>query len=102
MPSDLMSDHDLHATIARREALLEQLRDVLTEDLRLTLPREQIEPDTPMFGTGLALDSIDAVDLIVGIERRTGIRINDDQPGRLGLRSINMTINYLLAAQGGT
>jgi len=100
---DSDEDAQLDAYVARRLALLEQLRDVLTEDLRLSIPRDQIEPDTPLFGTGLALDSIDAVDLIVGIERRTGVRINDDQAGRLGLRSINMTINYLLAAgEGGS
>lgn len=94
-----MPASELEAYVASREQLLEQLRDVLLEDLRLAIPREQIEPDTPLFGTGLALDSIDAVDLIVGIERRTGVRISDDQAGRLGLRSVNMTINYLLAAK---
>lgn len=84
--------------IARREALLDQIRAVLIEDLRVSLPAEQIDPDTPLFGTGLALDSIDAVDLIVGLERRTGVRLADDASSRLGLRSVNMTINYLLAA----
>ena len=96
-----MTGAELHAYVAEREARLEQLRDVLVDDLRLTIPREQIQPDTPLFGTGLALDSIDAVDLIVGIERRTGVRIQDDAVGRLGLRSVNMVINYLLAAQAG-
>ena len=94
-----MTGAELQAYVADREAKLEQLRDVLVDDLRLALPREQIQPDTPLFGTGLALDSIDAVDLIVGIERRTGVRIEDDAVGRLGLRSVNMVINYLLAAQ---
>ena len=73
-----MTGAELQAYVADREAKLEQLRDVLVDDLRLALPREQIQPDTPLFGTGLALDSIDAVDLIVGIERRTGVRIEDD------------------------
>jgi acyl carrier protein len=88
--------------IARREALLEQVRAVLVEDLRISLPAEQIDPDTPLFGTGLALDSIDAVDLIVGLERRTGVRLADDAASRLGLRTVNMTINYLLASLGQT
>jgi acyl carrier protein len=88
--------------VARREQLLGQVRAVLIEDLRVELPAEQIDPDTPLFGTGLALDSIDAVDLIVGLERRTGVRLADDVPGRLGLRSVAMVVNYLLAAKGET
>jgi acyl carrier protein len=88
--------------VARREHLLAQVRAVLIEDLRVELPGEQIDPDTPLFGTGLALDSIDAVDLIVGLERRTGVRLADDVPGRLGLRSVAMVVNYLLAAKGET
>lgn len=92
----------LDSYVARRELLLDQVRAVLIEDLRVGLPADQIDPDTPLFGTGLALDSIDAVDLIVGIERRTGVRLADDVPGRLGLRSVAMVVNYLLAAKGET
>jgi acyl carrier protein len=95
-----MDEAQLTAYVARREALLDTIREVLVSDLRVALPREQIDPDTPLFGTGLALDSIDAVDLIVALERRTGVRIEDDPAGRLGLRTINMTISYMLAARG--
>lgn len=90
----------LDGYLARREALLDQIRALLVEDLRIDIPPEQIDPDTPLFGTGLALDSIDAVDFVVGLERRTGVRMADDALGRMGLRSVNMVINYLLAAQG--
>ncbi|MFV8756120.1 acyl carrier protein [Nannocystaceae bacterium ST9] len=92
----------LESYVGKREQLLAQVRAVLIEDLRVGLPAEQIDPDTPLFGTGLALDSIDAVDLIVGLERRTGVRLADDVPGRLGLRSVAMVVNYLLAAKGET
>lgn len=88
--------------LVRRQALLDSIRALLVEDLRIELPPEQIDPDTPLFGTGLALDSIDAVDLVVAIERRTGVRLADDAMGRMGLRSVNMVVNYLLAAQEQT
>lgn len=94
----MLTDDRLRAYVARRRELLEHIRDVLVTDMRVSVPPEQIDPDTPLFGTGLALDSIDVVDLIVGIERRLGVRMQDDEAGRLALRSINMTINYLLAA----
>lgn len=93
---------DLEAYVARREQLLDVIRSVLIEDLQLSLPAEQIDPDTPLIATGLALDSIDAVDLVIGIEQRTGVRILDDESGRLALRSLNMVVNYLLAAEEAT
>lgn len=96
----MLTGEALERYVARREALLAQVRATLVEDLRVPLPPEQIDPDTPLFGTGLALDSIDAVDLIVGLERRTGVRLSDDVAGRLGLRSVAMVINYMLAAKG--
>lgn len=93
-------DAEISAYVARREALLAQVRMILIEDLRIPLAPEQIDPDTPLFGTGLALDSIDAVDLVVGLERRTGVRIEDDVLGRAALRSVNMVVNLVLAANG--
>jgi acyl carrier protein len=90
---------DPTAYVAKREALLAMIRAVLIEDLSVALPAEQIDPDTPLIATGLALDSIDAVDLVVGIEQRTGVRILDDDDGRLALRSLNMVVNYLLARE---
>lgn len=87
------------AYVARREELLAVVRAILVEDLRIPLEPAQIDPDTPLFGTGLALDSIDAVDLVVGIEQRTGVRIEDGVIGRLGLRSVNMIVNLVLAAR---
>lgn len=95
-------DAALSAYVARREELLAVVRSILIEDLRIPLAPEQIDPDTPLFGTGLALDSIDAVDLVVGIERRTGVRIEDDLLGRLALRSVNMVVNLVLGANGET
>jgi acyl carrier protein len=93
---------DPAAYVARREQLLAAIRSVLIEDLSVVLPAEQIDPDTPLIATGLALDSIDAVDLVVGIEQRTGVRILDDDDGRLALRSLNMVVNYLLAREGAS
>lgn len=90
---------ELEAYVARREALLDAIRAVLVDELRVPLPPEQIDPDTPLFGTGLALDSIDAVDLVVGIEQRTGVRVSDDEAGRLALRTLNMAVSYIIASE---
>jgi acyl carrier protein len=91
---------ELGEYLERRERLLDDLRGLLVDELRVTLPPDQIDPDTPLFGTGLAFDSIDAVDLVIAIERQLDVRIRDDEMGRLALRSLNMLASYVLAARG--
>lgn len=81
--------------MATREELLELVRDVLVERLKLSVDRDQIQPDTPLFGTGLGLDSVDAVDLAVGLEERTRVKIPDDWRGRVALRSVNHLVGFL-------
>lgn len=90
------------AYLARRLALLEVVRSVLVEDLRIRLDRESIDPDLSLFGTGLGLDSIDTVDLVTHLERRTGVRVPDDASGRVWLRSVNTLVDLLERGPGGT
>ena len=79
-----------------RETLLLALRRVLIEQLKLRIEPTQVQPDTPLFGTGLGLDSVDAVDLVVGLEKETGIRVPEDARGRAGLRTVNTLLTLLL------
>ncbi len=83
----------------RRSDLLDTLRTALIDDLRVRVEPDQIQPDTPLFGTGLGLDSVDAVDLIVGLESRLGVRIPDDREGRASLRTVNKLIGMLAKLQ---
>lgn len=83
------------AYLARRQALLDVVRTVLVEDLRIRLDRESIDPDLSLFGTGLGLDSVDTVDLVTHLERRTGVRVPDDASGRVWLRSVNTLVDLL-------
>ena len=41
-----------------------------------------IDDDAPLFGTGLGLDSVDALELVVALEHAYGIQVADDQIGR--------------------
>lgn len=82
---------------ATRDEVLELVRDILVERLRLQVQRDQIQPDTPLFGTGLGLDSVDAVDLAVGVEERSGVKIPDDWRSRVTLRTVNTLVAHLLA-----
>ena len=82
--------------LRRREELLEVVRDVLLDRLKVPYDRDQIQPDTSLFGTGLGLDSIDAIDLVVGVQERTGVRVPDDLRGRAALRSVNKLVSLLI------
>ena len=56
---------------------------------------EDIPDDQPLFGGGLGLDSIDALELIVLLDRHYGIRMTDPQQGREVLRSIDSIAAYI-------
>src|SRR5690606_30556475 len=69
----LLAEH-----LARHEDALNRIRDVLVTNLKVALPPEQIELDAPLFGTGLGLDSVNAVELVVAIEQEFDLRLAED------------------------
>lgn len=87
---------------AERAAVLDRVREVLVEAARLTRAPDEIDPDTPLFGTGLALDSIDALELVVALEHAFGVPLSDDRAGpALALRTVNTVVDRVLAAREG-
>ena len=66
--------------------LKKQIIDVL--NLEEVKP-EDIDNDAPLFGEGLGLDSIDALELIVMMEKVYGIKIKDPSAGKEIFKSIN-------------
>jgi acyl carrier protein len=87
---------ELTERLRRREEVLVTLRSILVRDLRVRLAPDQIDPDIPLFGSGVALDSIDAVDFVVAIEHAFAVRVPDDMMGRAALRSLNTTIDFII------
>jgi glycine cleavage system aminomethyltransferase T/acyl carrier protein len=85
-----------HEIITLRHEILDELRVILVERLRVSLAPEQIDPDTMLFGSGLGLDSVDAVDLAVEIERRRKVRVGDTPESRQALRTIGTLVDVLL------
>ena len=66
----------------------ERLKKVLIERLRLKIAPEDIQDDAPLFGEGLGLDSIDALELAIAVEKNFGVEIKNEQEGRTAFQSI--------------
>lgn len=56
-----------------------ELADLLVESLNLEgVDPAGIDPDAPLFGTGLGLDSIDALELALAVSKRYGFQLKSD------------------------
>lgn len=76
--------------------LIETLKNQIINQLCLEdLKPEDIDEKAPLFGDGLGLDSIDALELIVLLEREYGIKINDPSEGKTIFSSIENMANYI-------
>ena len=72
------------------QQLKNELKEMLVRDLKLEdLSPEDIGDDDPLFGEGIGLDSLDAVELVVLLKKRYGIQVKDMDEGRLAFASIN-------------
>ena len=75
-----------------------ELKTKIIESLKLQdVTADQIEDDAPLFGTGLGLDSIDALELVVLLEKEYGIVIKDIEEGRPAFRSVKTLAEFIAA-----
>ncbi|CCX61310.1 phosphopantetheine-binding protein [Caecibacteroides pullorum] len=78
------------------EELVLKLKKEIIEVLNLEeVKPEDIDNDAPLFGDGLGLDSIDALELIVLIEKNYGIKLKDPAKGKEIFKSINVMADYI-------
>lgn len=74
----------------------ESLKTILIEELNLEdLTPEEIEDDAPLFGEGLGLDSLDAVELVVLLEKHFGVEVKNLDEGRAAFQSINTLVSFI-------
>ena len=79
------------------DALIAELKQEVVEALNLEeLSAEEINENTPLFGAdGLGLDSIDALELIVLLDKEYGIRLSDPKQGKEIFYSIATMAEYI-------
>lgn len=78
------------------ENFITELKEEIIEILNLEgMTPEDVDNELPLFGDGLGLDSIDALELIVLMEKNYGIKIEDPNKGREIFKSINTMAAYI-------
>ena len=77
------------------EELIPQVKAAIIKQLNIDITPEAMEDDMALFGEGLGLDSIDALELIVMIDREYGIKIGDPKEARKIFQSARVMAEYI-------
>jgi len=86
-----------------REQLKLELKQHMIKYLNLLeITPGDIKDDQPLFGEGLGLDSIDALELSVLLEREYKIKISDPKEGKKVFVNVNTIVDYILQHSGQT
>lgn len=77
------------------EELIPQVKAGIIRQLNIDMTPEAMDADMALFGEGLGLDSIDALELIVMIDRDFGIKIGDPKEARKVFQSVRVMAEYI-------
>jgi acyl carrier protein len=83
------------------EGLIDKLKGELIEQLNLEdMEPSDIDTQAPLFGDGLGLDSIDALEIIVLLEKEYDIKINDPKEGKDIMYSVERLAAFIESKKG--
>lgn len=84
--------------IQQRKEILCTIKTEIIQRLNIQRDESQIDDDTALFGNGLKLDSVDATEIVVMLDKVFGIRVGEsDDPSYM--RSINSLATFIIRKQ---
>lgn len=78
-----------------QESLEDQVKAAIVRCLRMPIGADEIQTDMPLFDEGLGLDSIDALELVLELQRTFGVVIADEQVGQRALKSVRTIVDFI-------
>lgn len=82
--------------------LIQSVKKMIVEQLRLTIGPDEIGDDAPLFGEGgMGFDSVDALELVLGLEQQFGVDIPDEEVGRRVLQTARTMADFVRERQAG-
>jgi len=79
-----------------------ELAALLVKTLNLEVRPEKIEPNAPLYGEGLGLDSIDMLEVALAVSQRFGVKLRADDKKNIEIFSSLRTLNVFIQAQRGS
>ena len=78
-----------------QETLASQVKAAIVRCLRMPITPEEIQDDMPLFDEGLGLDSIDALEIVLELQRSFGVKISDEEIGKRVLRNVRTIVEFI-------
>ncbi len=78
-----------------RQELASQVKGLIVRRLKLDIDPKTIEDGAPLFGEGLGLDSIDALELVLGLEQEFHIKVEDEEVGVKAFASVDALCDFI-------
>jgi acyl carrier protein len=79
--------------VTAKDDLEQDLAKLIVDSLRLEVPPSDIDPDGPLFGDGLGLDSIDMLEIALAVSKRYGVELRSENRSALAsLRALTAHI----------
>ena len=90
------------SSIEKTNSLREQIKEMMVENLMLQVSAAEIAEDQPLFGPGgLGLDSVDALQLVVALDKNFGLKIPDPGAAKQILQNVNTIVEAVQQKMAG-